>query len=216
MSTEELKRQREALVAAELELRDIDDERVLRAMRRVPREKFVSPELADAAYADAPLPIAAGQTISQPYIVALMAQAARIEPGDRVLDVGTGSGYGAAVLAEMGAEVYGVERHRRLVEDASRQLREAGYEVQIRHGDGMKGWPEKAPFDAIVVAAAASVIPPDLEQQLAIGGRLVIPVKRHGGRQVLVRRVRRGEDEFEEQTLCPVAFVPLLAGTEQD
>ena len=208
--------QRRQMVEHQLRRRDIEDERVLAAMARVPREAFVPSELEGSAYEDGPLPIGEDQTISQPYIVALMAQAAEVRPGDRVLDVGTGSGYAAAVLAEMGAEVFSIERIGALVERASASLEQEGYgRVRVRHGDGTRGWPEAAPFDAILIAAGADAVPDALIDQLAPGGRLVAPI---GSRfdQRLLRLRRQADGTVEETDLGPVAFVPLIADPPAD
>ena len=168
---------RKEMVRRHLQARGIRDPRVLAAMGKVQREAFLPPELAEFAYEDAPLPIAAGQTISQPYIVALMVEALRLAPGDSVLEIGTGSGYAAAVLAEIAERVYTIERHAELADGARRRLAELGYQnVEVRCGDGTLGWPEHAPFQAIVVAAGGPEPPRSLLDQLAIGGRLVMPV----------------------------------------
>src|SRR5205823_2853711 len=165
--------------------------RVLEAMRRVPREAFVPPDLAARAYEDGPLPIGEGQTISQPFIVALMTEAALIPAGGRVLDVGTGSGYAAAVLSRIAGEVYAIERHHALVESAKRRFEQLGYRnIKIRHGDGTLGWADAAPFDAIIVAAGGPEIPEVLQSQLKIGGCLVIPIGVLEREQRLVKVVR--------------------------
>lgn len=199
---------RERMVARQLEARGIRDRRVLEAMRRVPRELFVPPALTRAAYEDSPLPIGQDQTISQPYIVALTAEAARLSPGDRVLDVGTGSGYAAAVLAAMGVEVWSVEFVPELAERARAALSAAGAEVRVVTGDGSVGLPEQAPFDAIVCAAAGTEIPAPWREQLADGGRIVAPLEDASGRQRLVRLTRRGDRE-QRDDLGEVRFVPL-------
>ena len=202
-------RERGRMIERQLVARGIADPRVLAAMSAVPREAFVPPDLARFAYEDGPLPIAEGQTISQPYIVALMAEAARIRPGARVLEVGAGSGYAAAILAELGGKVFTVERHHRLAEDARATLKRLGYaNVEVIEGDGSGGLPEHSPFDAILVAAGAPTAPGSLKQQLAEGGRLVIPisVNSHQDLRVITRR----GDSFEEKDLGPVRFVPLL------
>lgn len=197
------------MVESQLEARGIADRRVLDAMGRVPREEFVGARDRPRAYEDTPLPIGFGQTISQPYMLAFLCEAARVEPGDRVLDVGTGSGYQAAVLAEMGAEVHTIERFAELAERARAGLGAAGYErVDVRVGDGSLGIPEAAPFDAIAVAAAAPVVPDALAEQLALGGRLVVPVGDPEGQRVQVI-VRSEEGRLVTRSL-PCRFVPLV------
>jgi len=200
--------EREQMVARQLEARDITDVNVLAAMRKVPRHCFVPERLADAAYDDCPLPIGHGATISQPYIVALVAQLAAIRPGDRVLDIGSGSGYQAAVLAAMGAEVYGVELVPALTQQAIARLRRLGIQnVQLRSGQGQAGWPEVAPFRAILVAAAAPTIPPALREQLDLGGRLILPVGGSDGQTLQL--VVRTPEGCSERSITSVAFVPL-------
>src|SRR4051794_26186863 len=164
------------MVDRHIAARGIRDRWVLDAMRRVARETFIDPGFEEFAYEDTPLRIGEGQTISQPYIVALMIEAAEVKPGDRVLEVGAGSGYAAAVLAEIAGHVHAVERHASLAEAARQRLRKLGYKVELRVGDGTLGWPEAAPFDAILVAAGGRDVPQALKGQLAVGGRLVIPV----------------------------------------
>ncbi len=211
--------QRERLVENELRILGIRDESVLRAMRTVPREEFLSEEMQEFAYRNAPLPIGSGQTISQPLIVAHMAEALELEPRDRVLEIGAGSGYAAAVLSRIAKQVFTIERHRELADTASERLKRLGYaNVQVRCGDGTRGWPEEAPFDAIVVAAGGPGIPKALLDQLCVGGRLVIPVGEVPDSQQLVRAIRRGDDEFEYEELGAVRFVPLIgeAGWEAD
>jgi protein-L-isoaspartate(D-aspartate) O-methyltransferase len=187
----------------------IADERVVDAIASVPRELFVAPELAAAAYVDAPLRIGGGQTISQPTVVARMCELLKLSPGDRVLDVGSGSGYHAAVLSRLCAQVHGVELDAQLALRAVRALVAAGIDnVTITVGDGALGLPEYAPFDAINVAATArDEVPPALEQQLAPGGRLVAPVAHRGGEQLVL--VLRGSNGIERHLLEPVRFVPL-------
>jgi protein-L-isoaspartate(D-aspartate) O-methyltransferase len=203
--------ERERMVASQVSRRGVTDERVLDAMRQVPREAFVGAGMEEFAYEDSALPIAAGQTISQPYIVALMIEAAQIKPRDHVLDVGTGSGYAAAVLSRLAAKVYSIERHRELADNAKRALERLRYaNVEVRHGDGSLGWADAAPFDAILVAAGGPEVPEALRRQLKIGGRLVIPIGELGGVQEMVTVVRDGEDRFHEEDLGPVAFVPLI------
>ena len=168
---------RSDMVEHQIAARGVRSKLVLEAMRKVPREEFLPPPLREFAYEDSPLPIAEGQTISQPYIVALMADALLLRGGERVLDIGTGSGYAAAVLAEIAANVYSVERIGQLAEKAAVTLSKLGYDnVHVLHADGTKGWPEHAPYDAIVVAAGGPKIPESLQRQLKVGGRLVIPV----------------------------------------
>ncbi len=201
---------RRRMLERDLKGRDITDPRVLEAMARVPRHLFVDPRHAGRAYGDHPLPTRDGQTISQPYIVALMTQWAALRPGDKVLEVGTGSGYQAAVLATLTDRVFSIELHEELARTAAARLARLGYpQVRVKSGDGWLGWPEEAPFDAILVTAAAPEVPPALKEQLADGGRLVIPVGYAWSGQLLLRLTRRG-DTFATETICPVAFVPLV------
>ena len=203
--------ERLAMVRGQIEARGIRDPAVLQAMREVPREAFVPPDQAEFAYQDSPLPIAEGQTISQPYIVALMAAALEIQPGDRVLEIGTGSGYAAAVLSRMADVVYTIERHEALARGAERALEALGYgNVHVLHADGTRGWPDHAPYDAIVVAAGGPDVPRALLDQLAIGGRLVIPVGLTPRLQELLRITRVSEDDFARENLGGVRFVPLV------
>jgi protein-L-isoaspartate(D-aspartate) O-methyltransferase len=202
---------RDEMVARQLAARGIRDGRVLAAMRAVPREEFVPSELVEFAYEDSPLPISEEQTISQPYIVALMAEALELRPEDRVLEVGTGSGYAAAVLAHLAAEVSTIERHESLAVAARRKLRELGYaNVRVVHGDGSLGWEEGAPYDAIVAAAGGPDVPPALLAQLAPGGRLVMPVGSTPREQTLVRLRKRADGKIAREDLGPVRFVPLI------
>ena len=210
---------RKQMIDYQLAARGLRDQTVLNAVNAVPREEFVATELVEFAYSDSPLPIAASQTISQPYIVALMTAALELRPQDRALEVGTGSGYAAAVLAEIAQEVYTIERHKILADTARRKLSELGYSnIRVLHGDGTLGWPEHAPFDAIVVAAGGPVVPENLKQQLAIGGRLVIPVGSTLRTQKLLRVRRISEHEYQEEDLGGVRFVPLIgaAGWEDE
>jgi len=201
---------RQAMVARQLQRRDITDPRVLVAMGTVPRHRFVPGALASRAYGDYPLPIGDDQTISQPYIVALMTQWAEVAPGDRVLEVGTGSGYQAAVLAELTDQVWSIELLPELARQAAASLQEMGYgRVQVRSGDGYQGWPEAAPFDAILVTAAAPRVPPALAAQLKEGGRLVIPLGPPGGVQTL-KRYRKTQGKLVEEASLAVRFVPLV------
>ncbi|MEF8939054.1 MAG: protein-L-isoaspartate(D-aspartate) O-methyltransferase [Salinivenus sp.] len=203
--------ERAEMVRHQLERRGISNELVLAAMRDVPREAFVRSELAEFAYQDAPLPIGEDQTISQPYMVALMAEQLEPAPEERALDVGTGSGYAAAVLSRIFAEVYTIERHEALAASARERFDRLDYEnIEVRHGDGSMGWPERAPFDAIEVAAAGPDVPQPLLDQLAVGGRLVAPTGPVSRAQELKRVRRVGEDTYEEEDLGRVRFVPLV------
>jgi protein-L-isoaspartate(D-aspartate) O-methyltransferase len=194
------------MVQEQIEARGVRDARTLEAMRAVPRHAFVPEDQREYAYEDRPLPIEAEQTISQPYIVALMTELADVQPGERVLEVGTGSGYQAAVLAQLGAEVYSIEIVEELARTARARLAAAGYRVEVRHGDGYAGWPEHAPFDAIVVTAAPPRIPPPLEAQLREGGKLVVPVGDQFQELMVVERTATG---FERRSHLPVRFVPM-------
>ena len=189
------------------------DEAVLDAMARVRRHEFVPSELASSAYDNRPLPIGSGQTISQPYIVALMTDLARVKKGDRVLEVGTGSGYQAAILAEMGATVHTIEIVPALAETARERLKRLGYrDVFVVTGDGYEGIPAHAPYDAILVTAGAAHVPPALVQQLKPGGRMVIPVGSSGAAQELLVLTKRADGSLERRSVLPVRFVPLVPG----
>jgi protein-L-isoaspartate(D-aspartate) O-methyltransferase len=196
--------------------RGVRDTHVLDAMRAVPRESFVPEHQRQLAYGDHPLSIGHGQTISQPYIVALMTELLSLQPGDRVLEVGTGSGYQAAVLAEMpDVTVYTVETIPDLAEEARERLGDLGYtNVHVHVGDGYRGWPEHAPYDAIVVTAAPEEVPPPLAEQLAVGGRLVIPLGRPHSYQVLWRFVKQADGSLEGEKHLGVAFVPFTRRTD--
>jgi protein-L-isoaspartate(D-aspartate) O-methyltransferase len=199
------------MVDVQIARRGVRDRHVLEAMRRVPREAFVEPGLEEFAYEDGPLPIAEGQTISQPYIVALMIESAEVKPGTSVLEVGAGSGYAAAVMSQIADRVYAIERHPSLGEAARQRFKTLGYDnIDLRVGDGTNGWPEAAPFDAILVAAGGPEVPQALKEQLAIGGRLVIPVGEQERHQTLLKVTRNGEADYEEEDLGVVAFVPLI------
>ena len=203
----ELARTRLRMVKEQVEARGVKDPLVLSAMRTVPRHDFVPPAALAEAYGDHPVPIGHGQTVSQPYIVAFMTETLGLKGGEKVLEVGTGSGYQAAVLARMAGEVYSIEIVAPLAEEARERMARLGYRnVFVRGGDGYKGWPEAAPFDAIIVTAAAPKIPEPLKAQLKDGGRLVIPVGDEN--QELVVLTRRGE-AFEERRVLPVRFVPM-------
>ena len=208
------RRRRLAMVDKQINKRGVVDPRVLAAMAAVPRHRFVSKMLINQAYQDHPLPIPASQTISQPYIVALMAEAAEITPNDRVLEVGTGSGYGAAVLASLAAEVVTVERHQKLADAAAEVLAELGYDnVTVVKADGSLGYADGAPYSAVVVTASTENIPVPLVEQLADGGRLIIPLGPLGKVQHLTR-LRRTGDQRTTETLSMVRFVPLIGDTE--
>lgn len=206
---------RERMVAEQIasgaQRRPVTDPRVLDAMRRVPRHAFVLPEYSHLAYTDQPLPIEAGQTISQPYIVALMTELAEVRSGDRVLEIGTGSGYQAAVLASLTDEVYSIEIIEALARRAEATLKALGYTVHVRAGDGFFGWPEAAPFDAILVTAAAPRLPQRLIDQLAEGGRLVIPLGEVFQELAVFRKT---EGSLVEERVIPVRFVPMTGAIE--
>jgi protein-L-isoaspartate(D-aspartate) O-methyltransferase len=202
---------RDHMVDIQIARRGVRDRHVLEAMRRVPREMFVEPGFEEFAYEDGPLPIGESQTISQPYIVALMIEAAEVKPGERVLEIGAGSGYAAAVLGQIAGEVHAVERHPSLAAAAARRIAALGYDnVSIHVGDGTMGWPEAAPYDAILVAAGGPDVPDALMRQLKIGGRLVIPVGAEERAQKLLKLVRKDELTFESEDLGGVRFVPLI------
>lgn len=199
------------MVRRQIEGRGILDPAILDAFREVPREAFVAPEYAHLAYDDSPLPIEAGQTISQPYIVALMIEAAEIGPGDKVLEVGAGSGYAAAVMSRIAGKVIGIERQHDLVKVARDRLQRLGYDnVSIVEGDGTRGWPSEAPFDAILAAASGSHIPKPFLDELAPGGRLVMPIGEPGWAQELVKVTKRPDGTTEQRNLGGVRFVPLI------
>ena len=203
--------EREAMVERQLKRRGITEPHILEAFREVAREAFVGEEHADRAYGDHPLPIEADQTISQPYIVGLMIQAAGIKPGDTVLEVGSGSGYAAAVISRIAAKVIGMERHHALVEVARARLERLGYDnVEIVEGDGSKGWPDEAPYDAILAAASGSHVPAPLVGQLAPSGCLVMPVGEPGWVQELVKVTKQEDGILKQENLGSVRFVPLI------
>jgi len=210
----DLTAQRQAMVDQQIAARGVSDPATLEAMRTVPRHEFLPLRLRDEAYMDYPLPIGHGQTISQPYIVAFMTEAIRPKPGEKILEIGAGSGYQAAILAQTGAEVYTVEIIKPLAEMARQTLERLGYEnARVRHGDGYRGWPEHAPFDAIVVTCAPDMIPSDLVAQLRDGGRMIIPVG--GGMEQELVLLRKIGDRIEKQSVLPVRFVPMTGEAEE-
>jgi protein-L-isoaspartate(D-aspartate) O-methyltransferase len=205
---------RARMVDRQIAARGVRDPAVLAAMRKVPRHRFVDPRLASSAYDDRPLPIGSDQTISQPYIVAYMVEQLKLKPGAKVLEVGTGCGYQAAVLAEIAKTVFTIEIVGQLAACAKKALADTGYaNVQVRHGDGYGGWPDQAPFDGIVVAAAPDHVPPALVQQLAVGARLVIPV---GEFHQEIRVITKTEKGSREERLIPVRFVPLTRDVREE
>jgi protein-L-isoaspartate(D-aspartate) O-methyltransferase len=217
MNEEKFARQRHEMVAEQIEARHLRDPRLLDAMRRIPRHAFIPPTYHDLAYQDRPVLIGENQTISQPYIVALMTNLLQLQGEERVLEIGTGSGYQAAILAAMARQVYTIERHELLAERAAEILEKLGIKnVAIRQGDGSRGWPEEAPFDAIMVTAAAPRVPKPLSDQLAEGGRMVIPVGPAGMQQLEVWTRQSGQ--LKQDVIVPVSFVPLRGefGFEDD
>jgi protein-L-isoaspartate(D-aspartate) O-methyltransferase len=206
--------QRNAMVSRQIEARGITDERVLAAMKKVPRHAFVPQRLRFFAYADRPLPIGEGQTISQPYIVALMTSVLALKGDEKVLEIGTGSGYQAAILAELVPKVYTIEIVPALAHTAAERLKRLGYDtIEVKTGDGYQGWPDQAPFDAIIVTAAPDEIPQRLVEQLADGGRMILPLA-EGYPQKLIRLEKRGERILQEH-ISDVMFVPMIHGTEE-
>ena len=213
-SVSEFAAQRQRMVERQLKARDIKDERVLAAMTKVPREQFIPADERAEAYEDGPLPIGHGQTISQPYIVAFMTQQLQPKPNDRVLEIGTGSGYQAAILAELVSEIYSVEIVEPLATAAEATLQRLGYKnVHVKVGDGYKGWPEAAPFDAIIVTCAPDKVPQPLVDQLKDGGRMVIPVGERSAQQLYLLEKRNGQ--LKESVTLPVRFVPMLREAEK-
>jgi protein-L-isoaspartate(D-aspartate) O-methyltransferase len=211
MVMQDLSEARAHMVESQLVGRGIHDSRVLKAMQQVPREAFVESGYEDFAYDDSPLPIGEGQTISQPYIVAFMIEATGVAPGDVALDVGTGSGYAAAVMGQIAEHVYTIERHASLARQAEQRFAALGYDnIHVRIGDGSRGWPDAGPYDAILVAAGAPRVPLALREQLTPGGRLVIPVGGYLGSQRLLRVRRADGAGYEEEPLAAVRFVPLI------
>ncbi len=203
------------MVKNDIKGRGINDKRVLDVMEKIPRHLFVAEDMRNRAYADYPLPIGEGQTISQPYVVALMTEALKLKKTDRVLEIGTGSGYQAAVLAEMVKEVYTLEIRKSLADTASKRLKELGYRnVKVKYADGYFGWEEYAPFDAIIITAAANHIPPPLIKQLKEGGRLILPLGSTVYYQTLTLATKR-KGELDVEQMGPVAFVPMIGEVEK-
>jgi protein-L-isoaspartate(D-aspartate) O-methyltransferase len=203
--------QRKQMVAEQIAARGVRDKKVLRAMAKVQREIFVPDDVNELAYHDNPLPIGAGQTISQPYIVAYMIEALALQGREKVLEIGTGSGYAAAILAEIVGEVYTIERISELAKTAAMSLSETGYNnVHTLNADGTVGWAKHAPFDAILVSAGAPVVPESLKSQLAVGGRMVVPVGNDERVQNLIRITHREQGQFDREDLADVRFVPLI------
>lgn len=214
-SSDIYEKKREEMVKYNIEARGIRDRRVINAMLKVKRHLFVEPSLMDKAYNDHPLPIGEGQTISQPFIVALMTEALGLKGDEKVLEIGTGSGYQAAVLAEIAKEVYTIEVNKNIYDMASRRLKELGYDnIKVRHGDGYVGWKDYAPFDAIIVTAAARHIPPPLLEQLKDGGRLVIPLSSTPFLQSLTL-VRKEKGRITMKDICGVRFVPMIGEAQK-
>jgi protein-L-isoaspartate(D-aspartate) O-methyltransferase len=207
---QDLEKLRDKMIEKHLKARGIKNPAVLDAMREVPREAFVPESMAESAYEDSPLPIGQGQTISQPYIVAAMTELLEPSKDDRILEIGTGSGYAAAILSRVAAQVFTVERYESLAAAARQRLHDLGYvNIHVLHGDGTLGWPEHAPYDAVVVTAGAPDVPKPLKEQLGIGGRLVIPTGSSLS-QTLIRIRRTSENEYERENLFSVRFVPLI------
>lgn len=204
--------ERAEMVREQVEARGVRDASVLAAMREVPRHRFVPNSLAVHAYEDRPLRIGQGQTISQPYIVAFMSEALEVEAGDKILEIGTGSGYQAAVLAAMGCEVYSIEIVAELAERAGKTLAELGYAVSVRAGDGYRGWPEHAPFDGVIVTAAPDHVPQALVDQLAVGGRMILPV---GAWEQDLVVLTRDEEGVQRRRVLPVRFVPMTGEAQK-
>ncbi|UCG35663.1 MAG: protein-L-isoaspartate(D-aspartate) O-methyltransferase [Candidatus Omnitrophota bacterium] len=201
-------RQRERMVETQIAQRGVTDERVLAAMKKIPRHKFVPIYLRGFAHRDSPLPIGYNQTISQPYIVGLMSQLLELRGNEKVLEIGTGSGYQAAVLSLLCREVYTIEILKPLADSARRRLEQLGYHnIEVKHGDGYLGWPQYAPFDAIIVTAAPDQIPPKLVEQLKEGGRMVLPVGKYFQTLKVVRKVK---GQIKEENIIPVRFVPMI------
>jgi protein-L-isoaspartate(D-aspartate) O-methyltransferase len=205
-----------AMVAQDIKGRGITDRKLLAVMEKVPRHLFVEPRLRDQAYADHPLPIDEGQTISQPYVVALMTEALRLQPADRVLEIGTGSGYQGAVLAGLVKDVWSIEIRKTLAAQAAARLKELGYgNVRVRYGDGYFGWEKEAPFDAIIITAAANHIPPPLIRQLREGGRLILPLGSTVFYQTLTLVTKKKGGQLAVEQMGPVNFVPMTGEVQK-
>jgi protein-L-isoaspartate(D-aspartate) O-methyltransferase len=210
-------KERQQMVHQQMKLRGTSDPNVLAAMQAVPRHAFVLPQYQGQAYADYPLPIDHNQTISQPYIVAFMTEALALDPNDRVLEIGTGSGYQAAVCAEIAKEVYSIEIIEPLAQSAAKRLKDLGYEnVHVRGGDGFFGWPEHAPFDAIIGTAAAGRIPPPLLEQLKVKGRMILPQEDDQGFQYLIMITKASDGKIQRKTILPVRFVPMTGEVNKE
>lgn len=210
MNSDKLEKLRDIMIEKHLKARGVKNPVVLQAMREVPREAFVPEDMAEFAYEDSPLPIGQGQTISQPYIVAVMTELLEPSENDRVLEIGTGSGYAASILSRIVREVYTVERYEELAETARNRFRRLGYDnIHVLHGDGSLGWPEHAPYDAVLVTAGAPNVPQPLKEQLAVGGRLVIPTGSGLAQRLLLIR-RTSKNEYQEAYSFGVRFVPLV------
>jgi protein-L-isoaspartate(D-aspartate) O-methyltransferase len=215
MAVDPYLQKRRAMVENDIKGRGIKNQRVLEVMGKIPRHLFVDKHLRDRAYADYPLPIGEGQTISQPYIVALMTEALRLRPTDRVLEIGTGSGYQAAVLAEIVKEVYSIEIRKALADMATKRLKDLGYiNIRVKHADGYFGWEEFGPFDAIIITTAANHVPPPLVKQLKEGGRLIIPLGSTVYYQTLTL-VTKKKGDLDVEQMVPVAFVPMIGEAQK-
>ncbi|OGW36297.1 MAG: protein-L-isoaspartate O-methyltransferase [Nitrospirae bacterium RBG_13_39_12] len=216
LSADPYLQKRQAMIEKDIKGRGIKDKKVLEVMGRIPRHLFVDENLKNKAYADYPLPIGEGQTISQPYVVALMTEALKLKPSDRVLEIGTGSGYQAAVLSEIVKEVYTLEIRKSLSDLATKRLKDLRYKnVNVKYGDGYFGWKEHAPFDAIIITAAPNHIPPPLIKQLKKGGRLIVPLGSTVYYQTLTLLIKKDTDELDVEQMGSVAFVPMIGEAEK-
>jgi len=215
MAADPYVQKRQAMIENDIKGRGIKDKKVLDVMGRIPRHLFVDENLRNRAYADYPLPIGEGQTISQPYVVALMTEALRLKPADKVLEIGTGSGYQAAVLSEIVKEVYTIEIRKSLTDTAAKKLKDLGYRnVKVKYADGYFGWEEYSPFDAIIITAAANHIPPPLIKQLKEGGKLILPLGSTVYYQTLTL-VTKKKGDLDVEQIAPVAFVPMTGEAER-